>query len=75
MRSVGASPAANYRELRALKFHNALDRSHRGIDDLLAQGSSMLDNLREQRYTLKGLRKKMLDMASTLGMSKTTANP
>ncbi len=56
---------------RALEHNAALDRSHRGLDDLLAQGGSMLESLRDQRGSLKGIQKKMLDVASTLGMSST----
>ncbi len=56
---------------RALEHHNALDRSHRGVDDLLAHGGSILESLRDQRNTLKGIQKKMLDVAATLGMSST----
>lgn len=41
------------------------------MDDLLDQGRHMLDSLRDQRGTLKGIQKKMLDVASTLGMSST----
>ncbi len=52
---------------RALEHNAALDRSHRGLDDLLAHGGSMLESLRGQRDSLKGIQKKMLDVASTLG--------
>ncbi len=52
---------------RALEHSAALDRSHRGIDDLLSHGGAMLDSLRGQRESLKGIQKKMLDVASTLG--------
>lgn len=56
---------------RALEHNSALKRSHGGIDDLLAQGHAMIDNLRDQRNILKGVQKKILDVASTLGMSNT----
>ena len=56
---------------RALEQSAALDRSHRGLDDLLSHGGAMLDSLREQREGLKGIQRKMLDVASTLGMSST----
>ena len=41
------------------------------MDDLLNHGAAILENLRDQRYTIKGFHKKMLDVASTLGMSST----
>ena len=39
----------------------------RYMDDILAQGAATLDNLRDQRSTLKGVQKKILDVANTLG--------
>lgn len=56
---------------RALEHSNALDRSNRYIDDVLSQGAATLANLRDQRSTLKGVQKKILDVANTLGMSST----
>lgn len=56
---------------RALEHHNKLENTNRYMDDLLGQGSSILENLREQRWTLKGAKKKMLDVMNTLGMSNT----
>lgn len=35
-------------------------------------GSGVLENLKEQRMTLKGAHKKMMDLANTLGLSNTT---
>ena len=46
-------------------------RSNRGIDDLLSHGNTILENLRDQRSTLKNVQRRMLDVASTLGMSST----
>ena len=48
-----------------------LQRSHRHMDDMLSHGQIMLENLRDQRVTLKGIQKKVLDVASVLGMSNT----
>ena len=45
--------------------------SNRGIDDLLSHGNTILENLRDQRSTLKNVQRRMLDVASTLGMSST----
>ncbi|KAG8188188.1 hypothetical protein JTE90_019466 [Oedothorax gibbosus] len=55
----------------ALQHNTSLQGAHRGVDDLLGQGASVLGNLREQRSTLKGAHKKILDIANTLGLSNT----
>ena len=46
-------------------------RSNKGVDDLLSHGQTILETLRDQRGMMKGIRKKMLDVASMLGMSNT----
>ncbi|OWF50034.1 Golgi SNAP receptor complex member 2-like [Mizuhopecten yessoensis] len=52
--------------------HNErLQNSHRDMDNLLGSGNSIIDNLRDQRVTLKGAHKKMLDVANVLGLSNT----
>ncbi len=55
----------------ALQHNNSLYASHRNMDDLLNSGSNILGNLREQRHTLKGAQKKILDVANYLGLSNT----
>ncbi|XP_056608693.1 Golgi SNAP receptor complex member 2-like [Triplophysa dalaica] len=54
-----------------LQFNTNLYNAHRGVDDLLGSGSSILNGLRDQRSTLKGTHKKMLDVANMLGLSNT----
>lgn len=54
-----------------LQFNTSLYNAHRGVDDMLGSGSSILNGLREQRSTLKGTHKKMLDVANMLGLSNT----
>ncbi|ELT94374.1 hypothetical protein CAPTEDRAFT_152195 [Capitella teleta] len=54
-----------------LQQHQNLQNSHRQMDDLLTHGSSIIGNLRDQRGMLKGVHKKMLDVANTLGLSNT----
>lgn len=54
-----------------LQHHQGLQNSHRQVDDLLSHGSSILSNLRDQRGVLKGVHKKILDVANTLGLSNT----
>lgn len=55
----------------ALQHNTSLQNASHGVDELLGSGSSILSNLREQRLTLKGVHKRILDMASTLGLSNT----
>lgn len=54
-----------------LQFNSNLHNAHRGMDDLIGSGSGILSGLREQRGTLKGTHKKMLDVANMLGLSNT----
>jgi len=56
---------------RAIEHNDRLTRSNRAVDDLLGQGSVMLESLRNQRETIKGFRRKMIDVANVLGMSGT----
>ena len=55
----------------ALQHNTKLNDVNREMDNLLGSGSSILTNLQEQRFTLKGAHKKILDIANTLGMSNT----
>ena len=55
----------------ALTHGSKLDDAHRGVDELLVSGTSMLGSLREQRVSLKGVQRKVLDIANTLGLSNT----
>ena len=55
----------------ALQHNSKLTDAHKGMDELLVSGGSVLSNLREQRVTLKGAHKKILDIANTLGLSNT----
>ena len=54
-----------------LAHHSRLHDSHREIDNIIDTGSNVFDNLRQQRMTLKGAHKKVLDLANTLGLSNT----
>jgi len=55
----------------ALSHNTKLNDANREMDNLIGHGSSLLTNLKEQRLTLKGARKKILDIANTLGLSNT----
>uniref|UniRef100_A0A0A9YXC4 Golgi SNAP receptor complex member 2 n=1 Tax=Lygus hesperus TaxID=30085 RepID=A0A0A9YXC4_LYGHE len=56
----------------SLQHHDSLLNANRGVDDLLMSGSSILENMRDQRNTLKGARRRMMDIANTLGLSNST---
>jgi len=54
-----------------MQMNNSVHNAHRGVDDLIDSGGNILSNLRGQRHTLKGVHKKILDVANTLGLSNT----
>ncbi|WRT66414.1 uncharacterized protein IL334_003370 [Kwoniella shivajii] len=60
------------REDFALREHSFLQESENHIDQYIAQGRAVLENLVEQRGLLKGTRRKLLDTANTLGLSRET---
>jgi len=55
-----------------LLVNDHMQRSHRQIDDMIAQGSAILTNMREQGLNLKAVRTKILSIGQTLGLSGTT---
>lgn len=57
---------------QTVQHNNSLYNAVHGVDDLLLQGGSVLDNLRSQRITLKGAHKRLRDIGNTLGLSNTT---
>lgn len=56
---------------QSIQMNSSLHNAHRGMDDMIGSGSNILTNLRDQRHTLKGAHKRMLDVANTLGLSNT----
>ncbi|XP_042331767.1 Golgi SNAP receptor complex member 2 isoform X1 [Sceloporus undulatus] len=54
-----------------LQHNESLQNAHRGMDDLIGSGTSILQGLRDQRVTLKGTHKKIMDVANMLGLSNT----
>lgn len=65
------SPYSNYgRESRALDEHSFVHNTDSKLDEFLAQGREVLDNLVDQRKMLKGTHKRLLDAANTLGLSR-----
>ena len=50
----------------------SLENSSRMMSNVLAQGSASLESLLSQRDRMNGVRKMMVNMAATLGVSNTT---
>lgn len=49
--------------------HDKLISAHRNIDELLASGSNIIGSLRDQRGMLTGVKRRMGELANTLGLS------
>lgn len=58
------------REHHALNEHTFIQNTEARLDDFLAQGREVLDNLVDQRNMLKGTQRRLLDAANTLGLSR-----
>ncbi len=58
------------REDYALHEHTFLEGAEARLDDFLAQGREVLDNLVDQRTMLKGTQRRLRDAANTLGLSR-----
>jgi len=58
------------REQYALHEHTFLQGAEARLDDFLAQGREVLDNLVDQRNVLKGTQRRLRDAATTLGLSR-----
>lgn len=63
-------PGFGAREQQALDEHTFIQNTEARLDDFLAQGREVLDNLRDQRNILKGTQRRLLDAANTLGLSR-----
>lgn len=55
----------------ALQVNDRLQNSHNGMDNLLGMGGATLANLRDQREMLRNARRRLMGVASTLGLSNT----
>ncbi|XP_017071362.1 probable Golgi SNAP receptor complex member 2 [Drosophila eugracilis] len=55
-----------------LQHHTQLGNAHRGVDDMIASGSGILESLISQRMTLGGAHKRIQAIGSTLGLSNHT---
>lgn len=58
------------REYRALDEHSFIQNTETRLDEFLAQGREVLDNLVDQRNMLKGTQRRLLNVANTLGLSR-----
>jgi Golgi SNAP receptor complex protein 2 len=58
------------REAHALHEHDFIHGTEARLDEFLAQGREVLDNLVDQRAMLKGTQRRLRDAASTLGLSR-----
>lgn len=56
----------------SVQHQNSLQNANQGVDEMLHTGTNVLDSLRSQRMTLKGAHRRIMDMASTLGLSNHT---
>ncbi|CDO75770.1 hypothetical protein BN946_scf185039.g6 [Trametes cinnabarina] len=69
----GATPLpmnGNLREHHALREHSFIQNTDSRLDDFIAQGRAVLDDLVDQRNVLKGTQRRLLDAANTLGLSR-----
>ncbi|VDK73309.1 unnamed protein product [Litomosoides sigmodontis] len=55
-----------------LFFHDHLQSSHTAVDELISHGSAILEQIRSQGIGLRGIKRKVLDIGQTLGLSSTT---
>ena len=58
------------RESHALREHSFIQNTENQLDAFIAQGRSVLGNLVEQRSILKNTRRRLLDAANSVGMSR-----
>lgn len=58
------------REEHALREHSFIQNTESALDDFIAQGKAVLDDLVDQREVLEGTKKRLLSAANTLGMSR-----
>ncbi|KAF5380376.1 hypothetical protein D9615_004507 [Tricholomella constricta] len=63
-------PGFGGREFHALEEHSFIQNTETRLDEFLAQGREVLDNLVDQRNLLKGTQRRLLDTANTLGLSR-----
>ncbi|KAI6220687.1 hypothetical protein M3Y99_01596300 [Aphelenchoides fujianensis] len=55
-----------------LLLNDKLKQSNSALDELIANGTAVLDSIRAQGSNLGGIRRRVLDIGQTLGLSNTT---
>lgn len=63
-------PNQTLRDHHALNEHSFIQSTETRLDEFIAQGREVLDNLVDQRNVLKGTQRRLLDAANTLGLSR-----
>lgn len=53
-----------------LREHSFIQNTDARLDDFIAHGRAVLDDLVDQRTVLKGTQRRLLDAANTLGLSR-----
>lgn len=61
---------SNTRDDHALREHTFIHETESRLDDFIAQGRAVLDDLVDQRTVLKGTQRRLLDAANTMGLSR-----
>ncbi|KAJ8912126.1 hypothetical protein NQ315_013215 [Exocentrus adspersus] len=56
----------------AIHHQNSLQNANKEVDQMLHTGVNALESLRSQKLTLKSARRRIIDMASTLGLTNHT---
>lgn len=69
-RAPTPQPGFGARERQALDEHTFIQNTESRLDEFLQQGLDVLENLRDQRVMLNGTRRRLLDAANTLGLSR-----
>ncbi|KAF9024865.1 V-snare-domain-containing protein [Hymenopellis radicata] len=64
------NPNFTSREQHALNEHSFIHNTEARLDEFLAQGTLVLNDLVDQRTMLKGTQRRLLDAANTLGLSR-----
>jgi len=69
-RAPTPQPGFGARERQALDEHTFIQNTESRLDEFVQQGLDVLENLRDQRVMLNGTRRRLLDAANTLGLSR-----
>jgi len=70
--SLGLGSGDATRESHALREQGFFANTHSALDDYLARGQAVLNDLGQQREVLKGTQKRLYSVANTLGVSGDT---